>query len=138
MSHTLLLHDKLTPPQKPEAYLEILDLQVRDGCIKVFDAERREERYVELTTIYADIQASKLTLQREGAPRFNLAEQADDAALYEQTRFIREVMRCIKDIRKRRGSEFSGGVSLVVRGLRSGPDAAAQAPASPVDNVQLP
>ncbi|WP_430226905.1 Mu transposase C-terminal domain-containing protein [Paraburkholderia tropica] len=106
MKHTLLLHDRLAPPKNHKAYLEVLDPNPRDGCIKVFDAAERKDRYVEMAGIISDIHEGKLTVLRAGKPRFSLAAQPEDKALHERGRFIREVLRRIQAIQKQRGLSF--------------------------------
>jgi len=121
MTARLLIGDRLSPPGKRELYLEVLDLRLHDGCIKVFDVERREDRYLELKTLLADIHQGRLTVVRQGAPLFSHAEQADDEALYEQSRFIQEVMYRIKDIRKRRNVSFRGAYRLLSEACEANP-----------------
>jgi putative transposase len=106
MTHTLLLHDRLAPPGNHYAYLEVLDPKPRAGGIKVFDADRREDRYVEVASILADLYAGKLMVLRAGKPRFSHAAQPDDAALHERNGFLLGVMRRIKAIQKQRGLSF--------------------------------
>ncbi|CAG2159420.1 Mu transposase C-terminal domain-containing protein [Cupriavidus numazuensis] len=106
MTRTLRLHDRLAPPKNHDAYLEVLDPHPRGGCIKVFDAEKREDRYIEIANILADIHAGKLTVLREGKPRFSHAAQPDDQELHERNRFIHTVMRRIQEIQKRQGVSF--------------------------------
>lgn len=88
MMHKLLLNDRLAPPKNHEAYLEVLDPRPRDGCVKVFDASLREDRYVELATLTAALYTGKLKLLRAGKPRFSLAAQYDDAQLRDATEAI--------------------------------------------------
>ncbi|MDR5794520.1 integrase [Caballeronia sp. LZ008] len=106
MTRTLLLHDRLAPPGNHDAYLEILDPKPRDGHVKVFDADKLEDRYVSVTTVLSDLDVGKLTLLRSGKPRFSHAAQPDDAALHERNRFLLDVMQRIKSIQKQRGLSF--------------------------------
>lgn len=106
MNRSLLLHDRLVPPKNHDAYLEVLDPHPRGGCIKVFDAEKREDRYIKIEEIYADIHAGKRTVLRTGKPRVSHAAQSDDQELHERNRFVRTVMRCIREIQKRQGVSF--------------------------------
>ncbi|MNU49555.1 Integrase core domain protein [compost metagenome] len=107
MTHTLLLNDRLAPPKNHEAYLEVLDPRPRDGCVKVFDASLREDRYVELATLTAELYTGKLRLLRAGKPRFSLAAQYDDAQLRDAIHFIREVMQRVGDLQRRLGVSFA-------------------------------
>lgn len=112
MTHTLLLHDRLAPPGNHEAYLEVLDPKPRGGCVKVFDANRREDRYIEVAAVLGDLHSGKLTVLRTGKPRFSLAAQPDDEALHERTRFLSNVMRRITAIQKQRGLSFRQAYAL--------------------------
>lgn len=106
MNRGLHLHDRLAPPKNQDAYLEVLDAHPRGGCIKVFDAEKREDRYIEIESIFADIHAGKLSVLRAGKPRFSHAAQFDDQELHERSRFIQMAMRRVHDIQKRCGISF--------------------------------
>ncbi|MBS0355504.1 MAG: DDE-type integrase/transposase/recombinase [Proteobacteria bacterium] len=106
MNHTLLQQDRLAPPENHAAYFEVLDPHPRAGCIKVFDAEKREERYVDVQRLVADLHAGKLTVLRTGKPRFSHAAQPEDTALHERSAFIRSVMLRIRDFREKLGISF--------------------------------
>jgi putative transposase len=106
MTRTLLLHDRLAPPGNHDAYLEVLDPKPRDGHIKVFDADKLEDRYVSVASVLGDLDVGKLTVLRSGKPRFSHAAQPDDAALHERNRFLVDVMHRIKAIQKQRGLSF--------------------------------
>lgn len=106
MTHTLLQRDRLAPPKNHAAYLEVLDPHPRAGYIKVFDAEKREERYVDAQRLVVDLHTGKLTVLRTGKPRFSHAAQPEDSALHERSAFIRSVMQRIRDFRKKLGISF--------------------------------
>jgi putative transposase len=106
MNRALLLHDRIAPPRNRNAYWEVIDLTLRDGFIKIFDAEKRNDRYEKLADIHAGIYAGKLTVLRVGKPRFSLAAQPEDKALHERSRFIHEVLRRIQSIQRQRGLNF--------------------------------
>ena len=106
MTHALLLHDRLAPPNNHEAYLEVLDPHPRRGCIKVFDAEKREDRYVDAHRLVADLYAGKLTVLRTGKPRVSLAAQPKDSTLHARNAFIRSVMQEIRDKQRELGVSF--------------------------------
>lgn len=112
MTRTLLQHDRLAPPKNHDAYLEVLDPNPRGGCIKVFDVEKREDRYIEMADIHADIYAGKLTVLRAGKPRFSHAAQPDDKTLHERNHFICEAIRRIHDIQNQRGLSFRRAYQL--------------------------
>ncbi|NKB13742.1 integrase [Ralstonia solanacearum] len=102
----LLLHDRLAPPKNHDAFWEVLDAQPRGGCIKVFDAAERVDRYIKVTDIHDDIYAGKRTLLRAGKPSFSHAAQPDDKKLHEQSCFIRTLLQRIRDEQKRQGISF--------------------------------
>ncbi|MDF3887904.1 Mu transposase C-terminal domain-containing protein [Cupriavidus basilensis] len=106
MNRSLLLHDRLAPPRNHDAYLEVLDTHPHAGCIKVFDAEKRADRYIELASLLSDIHAGKLTVLRAGKPRFSHAAQPDDQHLHERNRFVQTAIRRIHDIQRRQGISF--------------------------------
>lgn len=106
MSRTLRLHDKVASLQKPDAYLEVLDTKPKKGWIKVFDAEKHEERYVEALKLQSEIHDGLLTVLRPGRPRVSLAAQATDKVLIEQNSNIRKIMRDICDIQRQWGCSF--------------------------------
>lgn len=105
-THALLLHDRLAPPSKHEAYLEVLDPYPRNGCIKVFDAEKQEDRYIATEKLINDIHACRLTVLRKGKPRFSWVEQPEDSKLFERCRSIQQAMRRIYDIQAGQGVSF--------------------------------
>jgi putative transposase len=106
MTRTLLLHDRLVPPRNHDAYLEVIDPSPRGGCIKVFDAAERKDRYVATEDIFSDVHDGKLTVLRSGKPRFSLAAQPDDKALHDRSHFILEALRRIQAIQRQRGVSF--------------------------------
>lgn len=106
MNRTVLLNDRLAPPGNPNAYLEVLDPHPRGGCIKVFDAGTREDKYIETSRILADIHAGRLTVLRTGKPRFSHAAQPDSAELLERSRFVHAAMQRIHDIQEHHGVSF--------------------------------
>lgn len=59
MNRALLLHDRLAPPRNHDAYLEVLDPNPRGGCVKVFDAAERKDRYVEMADILSAPRGSR-------------------------------------------------------------------------------
>jgi len=107
MTHTLLLNDRLAPPKNHDAYLEVLDPRPRDGCIKVFDAEKRIDRYVEVVALTDQLHSGKLTLLRADKPRVCQAMQYKDAGLHKRVLFIKTVMQRIRGYQKRLGVSFA-------------------------------
>ncbi|MGC3962659.1 MAG: Mu transposase C-terminal domain-containing protein [Rhodocyclaceae bacterium] len=106
MTHTLLLHDRLAPPKNHDAFLEVLDPRPRNGCIKVFDATKRMDRYVEVAALTDELYAGKLTLLRAGKPRLSQAMQKDEN-LHKRVLFIKDAMRRIRDYQKRLEVSFA-------------------------------
>jgi putative transposase len=107
MTHTLLLHDRLAPPKNHDAYLEVLDPRPRNGCIKVFDSEKRMDRYAEVAALTDQIHSGKLTLLRAGKPRVGQALQYQDAGLHKKVLFIKDAMRRIRGYQKRLEVSFA-------------------------------
>lgn len=106
MTHTLRLHDRLASPQNHEAYLEVLDPHPRGGCIKVFDAQMREDRYIQVERLVAEIHAGTLTVLRKGKPRVSRTAQPEDATLHARNALIGSLIRRIRDDCKRLGISF--------------------------------
>ncbi|MFM0079384.1 hypothetical protein P0D72_10940 [Paraburkholderia sediminicola] len=113
MTRTFLLHDRLAPPGNHDANLEVLDPRPRNGHIKVFDADKLEDRYVSVESVLSDLDVGKLTVLRSGKPRFSHAAQPDDAALHKRSSFLLDIMRRIKAIEKQRGLSFLQACKLV-------------------------
>ena len=107
MTHILLLKDRLVPPKNHDAYLEVLDPRPRDGCIKVFDATKRIDRYVEVAVLQDELHSGKLTLLRAGKPRVSQAMQYQDADLHKKVLFIKDVMRRIRTYQRRLEVSFA-------------------------------
>lgn len=118
MMHTLFLNDRLAPPMNHDAYLEVLDPRPRDGCVKVFDAAKREDRYVEVATLTADLYAGKLTLLRAGKPRFSQAAQHSDTKLHDKIHVIKEAMQRIRDFQKQLGVSFAAAYHYAAEAYR--------------------
>lgn len=107
MMRDLRLHDRLAQPNNHQSFLEVLDPYPHNGCIKVFDADKREDRYIETSKLINDIHAGKLTVLRMGKPRFSHAEQPEDSTLHERCRFIQQQMRRIHAIESGQGVSFN-------------------------------
>lgn len=129
MTRALLLHDRLAPAKNYNAYLEVLDPQPHGGCIKVFDAQKREDRYIEIAHILADIHAGKLTVLREGKPRYSHAAQSEDHELHERNQAVRKLMQHIHDIKKQQGISFLQAYRLAADEYQK--DATPQSPSFP-------
>lgn len=75
MMSDLRAGDKLALPGKPDSYLEVLDGRIHAGTIHMFDAEKREAKYVDEAAIRAGISAGSLILHRKGTPRVGIVAQ---------------------------------------------------------------
>lgn len=112
MMSDLRAGDKLTMPGKPDSYLEVLDGRIHAGTIHVFDAAKRESRYVDETSIRAKISSGSLTLHRKGLPRVGIAAQYDNTVLHAKVRFLLDVLRRIDAIQAKLGKSFSAAIPL--------------------------
>lgn len=104
--------DKLSLPGKPDSYLEVLDGRIHAGTIHIFDAAKREARYVDETVIRAGISAGSLILHRKGMPRVGIAAQYDNTVLHAKVRFLLDVLRRIDSIQAQRGLSFDAAIPL--------------------------
>ena len=112
MMSDLRAGDKLAPPGKPDTYLEVVDGHLRSGAVEIFDAEKRESRYVDYDEIRARVSEGKLVLHRKGMPRVSIAAQYDNPALHDQVRLLTYVLRHIDEIREQRGISFDAAIPL--------------------------
>jgi putative transposase len=104
--------DELTLPGKPESYLEVLDGRIHAGTIHIFDADKREARYVDEAGIRAEISAGSLVLRRKGMPRVCIAAQYNNPALHDRVRLLQDAMRRIENVRARWGLSFDAAIPL--------------------------
>jgi putative transposase len=104
--------DKLALPGKPDSYFEVLDGRIHAGTIHVFDAEKREARYVDEAGIRARISAASLVLHRKGMPRVGIATQYDNPALHAKVRLLHDALRRIETIRAKLGLSFDAAIPL--------------------------
>ncbi|WP_044530185.1 integrase [Herbaspirillum sp. B65] len=100
MIRTLLIHDRLADPKNHQHYLEVVDPHLHGGCIKVFDPEKKEDCYVEMTKVSEEIYNGTMTVLRKGKPLVSLVAQPFDESLRKKDSFIRQVMRTVKDNQK--------------------------------------
>lgn len=113
MIASLRMRDRLVSPRNHDVYKEVLDPHLHDGCIKVFDSTLRQDQYIPLSTIHAEIYSGKVTVLRNGKPRYSRAAQPNDTGLHEQSDFAREIIGQIKAIQKQRGLSFLSAYLLV-------------------------
>jgi putative transposase len=112
MMSDLRAGDRLALPGKPDSFFEVLDSRLHAGSIQLFDAEKREARYVEYDDIRARISEGSLVLNRKGMPRVSIAAQYDNPALHDQVRLLTYVLRRIDEICKQRGLSFNAAIPL--------------------------
>ena len=110
MISDLRVGDKLAPPGKPERYVEVLDGRIHAGTIHVFDAEKREARYVDEAAIRAGISEGSLILHRKGKPGVSIVAQHDNPALQAKVRHMHVVLRRIENIQSKLGQSFSAAI----------------------------
>ncbi|WP_083247005.1 Mu transposase C-terminal domain-containing protein [Herbaspirillum seropedicae] len=106
MMHSLRLHDRLVDPRSQEVYLEVLDVQLHGGCVKVFDSAQKTDRYIELAAIAEDIHVGTLMVLRKGKPRHSHAEQYNDDHLHQKDHFVRGILYAIQDRQSQDGVSF--------------------------------
>ncbi|MGF6902583.1 transposase [Paraburkholderia sp. GAS348] len=104
--------DKFALPGKPDNFFEVLDSRLHAGSIHLFDAEKREARYVEYEEIRARISEGSLVLHRKGMPRVSIAAQYDNPELHSKVRLLNDTLRRIDAIRDQRGLSFNAAISL--------------------------
>lgn len=112
MMSDLRAGDKLSPPGKPDSYLEVLDGRIHAGTIHIFDAAKREARYVDEAGIRDGISSGSLMLHRKGMPRVGIAAQYDNTVLHAKVRFLLDVLRRIYSIQTQRGLSFDAAIPL--------------------------
>jgi putative transposase len=112
MMSDLRAGDRLALPGKPDSFFEVLDSRLHAGSIQLFDAEKREARYVEYDDIRARISEGSLVLNRKGMPRVSIAAQHDNTALHDQVRLLTHVLRRIDEVCKQRGLSFNAAIPL--------------------------
>ncbi|WP_288393368.1 transposase family protein [uncultured Herbaspirillum sp.] len=102
--------DKLLVAGKPDTYFEVLDSRVHAGTINVFDAQKRESRYVDEATIRAGISNGSLVLRRKGMPAVSVCAQYDNPALRARVRFLYEILRRIAAIKAKQHISFDAAI----------------------------
>jgi len=102
--------DKLQVAGKPDTYFEVLDSRIHAGTINVFDAQKRESRYVDEATIRAGISNGSLVLRRKGMPAVSVCAQYDNPALHARVRFLYEILRRIVAIQAKQHVSFDAAI----------------------------
>ncbi|WP_031360996.1 integrase catalytic domain-containing protein [Caballeronia sordidicola] len=112
MMSDLRAGDKLVLPGKPDSFFEVLNSRLHAGSIQLFDAEKREARYVQYDDIRARIAEGSLALHRKGLPRVSLAAQYDNPELHSRVSWLNDTLRRIDAIREQRGPSFNAAIAL--------------------------
>lgn len=102
--------DRLVLSSQPDAYWEVLDARIHAGAVQVFDASRREARYVDEASIRASISDGSLVLHRKGMPRVGIPAQYDNPALHARVRLLHDLLRRIDGIQARLGLSFNAAI----------------------------
>lgn len=110
MTSDLRVGDKLSQPNNSESYWEVLDENVHAGTINIFDAVKRESRYVDEASIRAAISAGSLILHRKGMPRVGIAAQHDNPALQARVRLLQGALRRIEVLRQQLDLSFDAAI----------------------------
>ncbi|MFM0221670.1 transposase [Paraburkholderia dipogonis] len=112
MMSDLRAGDTLALPGKPDSFFEVLDSRLHAGSIQLFDAEKREARYVEYDDVRARISDGSLVLHRKGMPRVSIAAQYDNVELHSRVSVLNDTLRRINAIRDQRGLSFNAALLL--------------------------
>jgi len=107
--------DKLAIVGKPESFLEILDGRIHAGTLHIFDAEKRESRFIEEATIRSGISTGQIVLHRKGMPRVGIVAQYDNPALQAKVRVLHDALRRIGAIQEKQGLSFGAAIPVARR-----------------------
>ncbi len=110
MMSDLRCGDRLTRPLQPDIYWEVLDSRIHAGTIHIFDADKREARYVDEAGIRAGISAGSLVLHRKGMPRVGIAAQYNNPALHARVRLLQDALRRIETIQRQLDLSFDAAI----------------------------
>lgn len=104
--------DRLTIVGKPGNHLEILDGRIHAGTVHVFDAEKRESRFIDEATIRSAISSGQLVLYRKGMARVDIVSQYNNPALQARVRALQSAMRRIDSIQSKWDVSFSSAIPI--------------------------
>ncbi|NVD74577.1 transposase [Duganella sp. BJB488] len=104
--------DRLVTAGKPDNYFEILDGRIHAGTLQIFDAERRESRFIEEATIRSGLSKGEIVLHRKGMARVGVVSQHDDPAFQAKVRFIQNTLRRIDSIQRKCSLSFSAAIPV--------------------------
>lgn len=102
MTGTLRHNDELSELGSETARWRVIELLPREGCLKLFDRERRVEEFKSLAEINNDIVDGKLILQRKDAPKVSVAAQADPK-LDQAIQHAMTNVRAIEELQRKHG-----------------------------------
>lgn len=104
--------DRLVTAGKPDNYFEILDGRIHAGTLQIFDAERRESRFIEEAIIRSGLSKGEIVLHRKGMARVGVVSQHDDPAFQAKVRFIQNTLRRIDSIQRKCSLSFSAAIPV--------------------------
>lgn len=112
MNSDLRTGDRLTIAGNPENYLEILDARIHAGSIHIFDAKKREARFIEEAKIRSGISNGQIVLHRKGMARVGIASQHDNPVLQARACLLQSTLRHIEAIQHKRNISFGAAIPL--------------------------
>lgn len=112
MISDLRIGDRLATVGKPENYLEILDGRIHAGSIHIFDAEKRESKFIDEAKIRSGISSGQIVLHRKGMARVGIASQYDNPALQARVRVLQHALRCIDTIQHKQSVSFGAALPI--------------------------
>lgn len=128
MTRALRYNDELRESGSEKARWRVVEPMPLDGCVKLFDREKRIEEVRELSDINDDIVDGKLILSRKDAPKISAAAQ-DDPKLDHAIQQVMTHVRVIEELQKKHGISINmaykiakqepGGAAGATEGLPS-------------------
>jgi len=100
MTRALRYNDELRESGSEKARWRVVEPMPLDGCVKLFDREKRIEEVRELSAINDDIVDGKLILLRKDAPKISVAAQ-DDPKLDHAIKRVMNHVRVIEELQKK-------------------------------------
>lgn len=115
MISDLRVGDRLVVVGKPENYFEILDGRIHAGTIHVFDAEKRESRFIEEPKIRSRVSSGEMVLHRKGMPRVGIVSQYDNPALQAKVRILQNALKRIDAIQRKWNLSFDAAIPFALQ-----------------------
>ncbi|MYM41909.1 transposase family protein [Duganella qianjiadongensis] len=112
MNSDLRIGDRLAPVGNPEKYFEVLDSRIHAGSIHIFDAEKRESKFIDEAKIRSGISSGQIVLHRKGMPRIGIVSQYDNPALQAKVRLLQSALKRIDTLRSKWNISFGAAVPL--------------------------